>query len=468
MEMLKDYLGKLSEKLKEPRWLREFREKSLVYYLTLPEEQSQLYVKHSEKIEVKDEEIARDFKEYTYIHDEASSLLQIDKPIIVNAGPTTVGINIPQKLRSEGVIVETIQDALKNRESLIKRYILDRLVKPSEDKYAAMNNAFFNSGLFVYIPKGISVEDPIRYVCLLDGENSPIISQVIIIADDNSQLTFIEEVRPSSETDLPSLYSSLVEVYGGESATVRYASIQATGYATKVLINRKFRSDAYADIAWMGALVGGAITRFRLENLLEGNGSRADELEAILGSRGQKFDVLALLTHKGTDTTGRVMAKGVLRDQARSLLKGMIRIDKNAKNANSYLADHAMLLSRKAKADAIPGLEIESNEVKATHSASVSQVDPDQVFYIVSRGIPEDEAIKVIALSFFEPVIKEIPVAEVRWGIRYLLERKWAESVGKAVITPDDMMELYVEAEEVGRPSKDIFAQHYKYVRTRE
>jgi Fe-S cluster assembly scaffold protein SufB len=124
-----------------------------------------------------------------------------------------------------------------------------------------------------------------------------------------------------------------------------------------------------------------------MDSVLDGPGSTAEDVEIVFGSESQRFDVVTDLTHQSTHTTGHVLARGVLRDSARAIFKGMIRISEGAKNSNSYLAEHAMILSKKARADAIPGLEIFTNEVKATHSGSVSQVDEEQIFYLMSRGL---------------------------------------------------------------------------------
>jgi Fe-S cluster assembly protein SufB/Fe-S cluster assembly protein SufD len=141
----------------------------------------------------------------------------------------------------------------------------------------------------------------------------------------------------------------------------------------------------------------------------------------------------------------------------------MIKIGKKAKNTSAYLAEHAMLLSPNARADAIPGLEIESDNVKATHSASVSQIDPEQLWYLTTRGLSRDEATKLIATGFFEPVISEIDLSDVRWRVRHMIENKWRRP-GEPQVDLETLMDIYVEPEEVGKSVEDIFGTHYKYV----
>src|SRR5881628_649939 len=145
------------------------------------------------------------------------------------------------------------------------------------------------------------------------------------------------------------------------------------------------------------------------------------------------FDIVTDLTHQAPSTTGSVLARGVLRDKSRLVFKGMIRIEKGAKNSRSYLAEHAMILSKNARADAIPGLEIETNEVKATHSGSVAQIDEEQVFYLMARGLSQSEAKKLIIVGFLHPAVQRITSRTVRAGIQYLIEEKW---VGRRVQLP--------------------------------
>ena len=151
-----------------------------------------------------------------------------------------------------------------------------------------------------------------------------------------------------------------------------------------------------------------------------------------------------------------------MRDSARSIFKGMIRIEEGAKNSNSYLAEHAMILSKKARADAIPGLEIKTNEVKATHSGSVSQVDEEQIFYLQSRGLTVSEAQRLVILGFLHPAVQRIPLRTVRAAIQYLIEEKW---VGKRGLIPPRAEQLpeYEEEPEKETVSADLFERHYKY-----
>jgi Fe-S cluster assembly protein SufB/Fe-S cluster assembly protein SufD len=194
---------------------------------------------------------------------------------------------------------------------------------------------------------------------------------------------------------------------------------------------------------------------------MEGQGATSENIEVIFGSGVQRFDAVSNITHLGPNTSGHAISKGVVKDQARLVFKGMIRITKNAKNSRAYLAEHGMILGKEARADAIPGLEIETNEVKATHSASVAQINEEQIFYLMSRGMREDEAKRLIIVGFFEPIVERIPVPEVARRIRRILELKWSgiQDFDASLTVPAIDDEYYDETQ---RPH-DIFEGHYKY-----
>jgi Fe-S cluster assembly scaffold protein SufB len=199
-----------------------------------------------------------------------------------------------------------------------------------------------------------------------------------------------------------------------------------------------------------------------VESVLNGPGAAAEDVEIVFGSESARVDAVTDLTHRSTNTTGHVLARGVLRDSARTIFKGMIRIEEGAKNSNSYLAEHAMIFSKKARADAIPGLEIMTNEVKATHSGSVSQVDEEQIFYLMSRGLSQSEAQRMIIIGFLHPAVQRIPLRSVRAAIQYLIEEKWLGRGGQIPPSPEQLPEFEEEPEKES-VSADLFERHYKY-----
>jgi len=449
----------------EPEWLKEHRLNALRLYRDLPLERSPLYSKYVDMVKKIDlSKIDPTAGPPSAAVAEAGKFLSRaeEEAIEVHAASKLVGLILPNQLSKEGVIFETIEDAIKRHHQLVFPYLKNRLLSADEDKFAALNQAFVNFGVFLYVPRGVRIKVPFHSVCVLPEGGIGFLCQTIVVADEDSELTFLEEVYSCGESQEhnPSLYSSLTEVYVGPNAAVNYSVIQAASKETLVLVNRRAGCQQGARVSWASSHLGGSVTRSRLDSVMKEVGSTSQDVEVAFGNGEQRFDLVSDLVHDAPQTTGSVEARGAMTDKSRSLFKGMIRISKNAINANAYLSEHAILLSKDAKADAIPGLEIDTNEVKATHSASVAPIDEDQIFYLWSRGIPEAEARKLIVLGFLEPAVQKVPLPKLRRIFRFMVEQKWSSGSVAAVITlPEDYHE-----EEVAAPAeRDLFERHYKY-----
>ena len=449
----------------EPEWLKEHRLKALRLYRDLPIEPSPLYSKYIDvvkKIDLSKIDPTADPGSNAVMEAEKFLNRAQEEAIEVHAGSKLVGLVLPNQLAKEGIIFETIEDALRLHHELVFPRLKNRLLSPDEDKFAALNQAFLNFGLFVYVPKGVRVKVPFRSVCVLPEGGMGLLCQQIVVVEEDSELTFIEEVYSSadSQQNTSSLYSGLTEVHVGPNAVFQSSLIQATSKETIVLLNRRASCQQSARVSWASSHLGGSVTRSRLDSIMKEMGSTSQDVEVAFGNGEQRFDLVSDLVHDAPQTTGSVEVRGAMTDKSRSLFKGMIRISKKAINANAYLAEHAILLSKDAKADAIPGLEIDTNEVKATHSASVAPIDEDQIFYLWSRGIPEADARKLIVLGFLEPAVQKVPLPNVRRIFRFMVEQKWSSgSVAAATTIPEDY-----NAEEVAAPKeRDLFERHYKY-----
>ncbi|MGH2637789.1 MAG: SufB/SufD family protein, partial [Rhabdochlamydiaceae bacterium] len=283
-------------------------------------------------------------------------------------------------------------------------------------------------------------------------------SQTWIYAEQDSEVSLATE---SYGAEIQGVASELIEAYIKESSVVNYSNIQDYSQQTTVISNSKALCYKDAQIRWTMGYFGGRVHRSRSESLFLEDGAGAEDVEVCFGNNDQKFDLVSDLSHLGKHTRGRILANSVLTDKSESVFKGMIRIGKEAKNANAYLAGHAILLSQDAKSDAIPGLEILTNDVKATHSASVSQIDDEQIFYMESRGLPESEAKKLIILGFLEPAISRISSEELRDTMRDLIEAKWYKQTG--ILKKKKKEVLFEEEVQAQQTQKDIFEGHYKY-----
>ena len=459
-------IATLFQSRREPDWLRAFRSKSLRLFRELPAELSSLYTKYVDLAGVDLESTALGIPEPSQSKiDQPVNKLKSERAItLYQINSKTVRPEIPEALQKEGVVFTDIGTAISHDPDFFRRYFMEKAILSEEDKFAALNNALFTTGFFIHVPKGIEITTPLRVVTILDLEGHGLLSQNLVVADARSKFTILEELYSTKATGQQkgSVYSGLSEVFLHDGADVTYASVNNLASNVNVFLNKKSVGERESKIVWSSGLLGGAFTRSRLESVMKGEGASSENVEVVFGTGTQRFDAVSNITHIGQNTSGHAVSKGVVKDRARSLFKGMIRIEKNAKNSRAYLAEHGMILGKEARADAIPGLEIETNDVKATHSASVAQINDEELFYLMSRGLSEDAAKKLIIVGFFEPLIERIPVLEIAKRIRRIVDLKWSgiydfESYLKAQPYEDEYFE-----EETHKP-RDLFEGHYKY-----
>ncbi|HEX3265230.1 MAG TPA: SufD family Fe-S cluster assembly protein, partial [Candidatus Limnocylindrales bacterium] len=265
------------------------------------------------------------------------------------------------------------------------------------------------------------------------------ISRTIVTLGARASASILEEQIPcgpdidcaEGETVPQGFFHGTTEVSLGEGASLALASIQQMNGSQVVFQHRHARVGASASLHWALAQLGGRLVRSRVDNRLEGDRSSVEQVEIVFGGEQQLFDLTSYTRHIGRDTTGNLLSKGALLDGARSFMKGLITIEKSAVGTDSFLGEFGMNLSKAARAVAIPSLEIDQPDCRrAAHSSSVGPIDPTQLFYLESRGIPPDEARKFIVLGFLEPVVARVPLDSARDRLRALLDDKWAAGAG--------------------------------------
>lgn len=457
-----DYVRALSEK--EPKWLAEIRENSFSYYQNLPTEVSPLYNKYTGVSVLKPESIflsldhrtSEPFSELNHRIDEAKSGI-----CAVHVGNNLNAVYLPEQLKSKGVIIESINDALKNHEELVKKFLTSNM-DPTEDKFLALECSLFNSGIFVYVPRNLELEEPITVINTLTEDGISSIARNIFFMDENSRASVVQELYapPNANGKAQQTYFELLEAHVAKNADLELVTLQAMGSENVHISNRKAFVERDGRINWYIGGFGTNLARYKVDHLLIGEGAYAEHSDIIFGNKNQAFDITADMTHLAPNTRGRILVKSVLKDTAKSLFKGMIKIRKNAKASESYLAGHAILLDKGAKSDAIPGLEIETNEVKATHSVSVAQMDEEQMFYLMSRGFSKDSARRIIIDGFLEPLARRMS-PRVRAWINYLIDSKWQGR--PLILKTDEIMREMIEVEEARVVDVDMFEKHYKY-----
>lgn len=453
------HVDEISSSKNEPEWLKQYRKNAFSIYQSLPPEVSPLYNKYTDAKRMDPSQIALSLDSQSAIFDSLKPrLAELEKEIhIVQAGSNIYQINIPDELKSKGLVISSIYDAIKTDSELVKK-IFDSS-DPKEDKYTALNNAAFNSGIFIKIPKNLILEKPIHLVSSISADGTSTISRNVIVSEQNSKASIVQELYAPRSTKQQA-YLELLTVNLQPNSNLQMTTFQAMDQSAVNFSTRNSTLAQDAKISWYLGLFGSMLSRYRTNYYLDGIGASAEDAQIVFGDNEQSFDLAVNLIHQKQSTEGKVVQRAVLKNKSKSLFKGMIRILEGASQSKSFLSGRSILLGKDAKSDAIPGLEIFTNDVKATHSASVAQVDEEQLFYLGTRCLSRPDAERIIVEGFLEPMSRSMSY-QVRAWIAYLIESKWD---GKdLVLKSDEQLRSIVEVEEVRYRETDQLETHYKY-----
>lgn len=471
----------LSKKNTEPSWVSSSRKEILSKFSGLPSEVSPLYSKYTGLTVLRPDNIFFSNEENISISKDLEIRLKEIKasPSVLLIGSTIVHIFVPPELSKKGLIISTIQDAMIKHPELVKKYFKENSTN-YEDRFLILGSSAFQSGFFIHIPRNLMIEDPIRIVYSLKDDGTSSICRNIVISEEGSKATIVQELYSSSsliptskgkvkntsdKVDINEKkqegYFEFLECDIKPAAELEFITLQAMNLDTVCISNRKALVEKDAKMSWYSGMFGARLCRFKTDSVMNGSGAQSEDVQIVFGTNNQMFDISSNLDHVGFSTRGKVLVKSIVKDTAKSLFKGMIKIRKNAQTSEAYLAGHAILLNKGAQADAIPGLEIETNEVKATHSASVSQIDEEQIFYLMCKGLDREGAKREIINGFVEPLSRKMGPFIRAW-ISYLFENKWT---GKPLLLKgDEVMEQILEVEKSRyKETADIFEKHYKY-----
>ena len=454
----------LSKSLREPSWLRDYRLEALRRFSSLPLETSPLYTKYAgvsafdpEQFSVGLTEEKVDLRKHF-----EGYLTGKETNIVLQGNSTTVHVDLDEDYAKSGVEVLGIGEAFSKYGDILRELLSRRLANPSEEKYAAFNAAFFNSGLFIRVPKGKAAPSSLRRMLVTRNPSSSVVEMTVIYAEESSKFNYLEELY-TADSQGPFLVSSTLDVFAESGSQVDSSTLQLLDDNAVYLSNEGVSVATNAKTSLASILLGGRIARSRFNLGLNGRGASFEGYQVFFCDGKQRYDLDANLVHNSPDSAGSLTARGVLKGESQSIFKGMVKIKKGAKNSHSYLAHHAMPLDKRARSDAIPGLDIDTNEVKATHSASVAQIDEEQIFYLEARGLPKDEAKKLIVIGFFEPVLSRIPIEFAREGAKFTVEGKWSGE-RRRLVDRETLLALTGEVpDEEKKAAGDIFERHYKY-----
>ena len=453
------HIEEISSSRNEPEWLKDYRKTSLSVYDNLPIETSPLYNKYTDAKKMDPEKVSLS----TTTTETVPAFLQkrlgeLENEIcIIQIGINIHRINLPEELKSKGLVISSISDAIQNNSELVKKAL--EASNSKDDKFTALNNAAFNSGIFIHIPRNFVLDKPIHFLTCLSEDGHSTISRNVIFADESSKATIVQELySPNIQTQ--QAYLELMNTSVAANAQLDVTTLQMMDQHAITFSTKRTDLGQDAKVNWYSGLFGSILSRYKIEYFLNGPGASSNDSEVIFGNNEQSFDIQTNVTHDSPSTEGRVVEKSILRNKSKSLFKGMIRINENATKSNSFLSGRSILLDPDAKSDAIPGLEIFTNDVKATHSASVAQLDEEQIFYLKTRCLSHEEAERTIVEGFLEPLSRKMSF-QVRAWIAYLIESKWDNR--DLSINTDEELAKFVEIEETRYNENSEIEQHYKY-----
>jgi Fe-S cluster assembly protein SufD len=344
--------------------------------------------------------------------------------LIVQRNSSVVHSELSEELKSQGVILTSLENAAREYPELVREYFMTRCIPVETDKYTAMNATFWSGGIFLYIPKGVEIEQPILGQVWIDAPGAIVCGHTLIIADELSSVRYVEEYNSDFADEAPSLFNGVVEVYTRSGAHVEFSSMQDFGMNVWNITHRNVVEENDGSTTWVMADLGSKAMLSEIGSGLSGNGSAAELVGVFFTDHDQRYAINSLANHIGLSTNAETMVKGALSGESRVEFSGMIRIQPKAQYTASFLSDHTLLLSDKCRAESIPGLEIGANEVSASHGATSGKIDEEQLFYLMVRGIPQDEAERIIVQGFFEPVLQRIPLENLRVRLRRSIVRR--------------------------------------------
>jgi Fe-S cluster assembly protein SufD len=342
--------------------------------------------------------------------------------MILTAGG--VQVYLDPELAAKGVIFTDLQTAERQHPDILNM-IMGQVVRPDEGKFAALAAAMAQTGILVYVPRGVQVEQPLHSVLWGPGANLAYFSHIMVWVDEGAALTFVHEAASSNDTG-DSLHAGLVEINVAAGANLRFVELQSWGEHVWNFSHERARVHRDGNLDWIFGAIGSHLTK-NFSNLdLVGQGATGRMSGFYFTDGVQHLDHDTQQNHFAPHTTSDLLFKGALKDRSRSVWQGMIYVAPGAQKTDGYQANRNLVLSTKARADSIPGLEILADDVRCTHGATVGKIDADQVFYLLSRGIPYEEAERLIVEGFFDPIMQRIPFEGVRTRFQSAIIEKMA------------------------------------------
>jgi Fe-S cluster assembly protein SufD len=343
--------------------------------------------------------------------------------VVVQRDDATILATLDPAVAAIGVIFTDLVTAVREYPELVERYFMTQAVSPSHGKFEALHAAYWQGGSFLYVPRGVAVETPFRSFSVISEEGTAVFSHTLAVLEEGAE-AFVVDAYRSPSREVQSFASAVVELLLGNDAKLRYVQVQDWGRNVWNFMTERAILGNDAQLNSLHVALGSRFSKSAIASHLRGKNALAEMLGIYFGDGDQFFDHHTWQLHESPYATSDLEFKGALKGNARSVYSGLIKVSEGAQKTDAYQQNRNLILSRAARADSIPNLEIAANDVRCTHGATVSQVEEEHLFYLQARGIPRSEAQKLIVEGFFRPVIDRIPVEEIQGFLEGAIARK--------------------------------------------
>jgi Fe-S cluster assembly protein SufB len=434
-----EIVRQISEMKNEPDWMLKFRLKALAHFekrptptwgpdlSTLDLDDIYYYVKPTDE-EGKSWDDIPDSIKNTF---DRLGIPEAEQKFLAGVGAQyeseMVYHSIHEHLEEQGVIFKSIENGLQEHPELFREYF-GTVIPFTDNKYAALNSAVWSGGSFVYIPPGLKVDLPLQAYFRLNVANIGQFERTLIIADEGSQVHYVEGcTAPQYTTD--SFHSGVIEIIVKKNARVRYSTIQNWSNNVYNLVTQRARVEENGTMEWVDANLGSKVTMKYPSCMLMGKGAHGEILSIAFSGKGQHHDTGGKVIHLAPDTSSKIVSKSISKDGGRASYRGLMRVNKGNTNVKSNVVCDALLLDDKSRSDTYPYIEVDEQDVTIGHEASVSKVEEEQLFYLMSRGLSEEEATSMVVSGFIEPLVKELPM-EYAIEMNRLIQLQMEGSIG--------------------------------------
>ena len=416
-----EIVEEISDKKNDPQWMRDFRLKALeVYHKTdipnwgpdisdLNMDNIVTYVKPKTKMSADWEEVPEDIKN-TF---EKLGIPEAERKSLAGVGAQydseLVYHNLQEEVAAKGVVYSDIESALHGPYGeMIEKHFM-KLVPPTDHKFAALHGAVWSGGSFVYVPKGVNVEIPLQSYFRLNAPGAGQFEHTLIIVDEGAELHFIEGCS-APKYNVANLHAGCVELFVGKNAKLRYSTIENWSKNMYNLNTKRARVEENGIMEWVSGSFGSHISYLYPMTILKGDNARAEFTGVTFAGAGQNLDTGAKMVHIGKNTSSYINTRSISKSGGISTYRSAVVIQNQAKNAKSAVSCQSLMLDDQSRSDTVPAIDVRTNQADVGHEAKIGRISDEAVFYLMSRGIPEEEAKSLIVSGFADSVSKELPL----------------------------------------------------------